>query len=65
MHDEHGHTIIDEPADLAGWEILEVEDWKPGVKRLHCRRENAFMLAYCKEHLLPGRRRWATKVSSS
>ena len=40
--------------DLRGWRIIEVEDWKEGVKRLHVVADNppTFRLFYCRDEIL-------------
>ena len=30
--------VIENEREFDGWEILEIEDWKPNVKRVHMRR---------------------------
>jgi hypothetical protein len=46
-------------ADWAKWpsvEILYIEEWKPGVKRVHCRDvrwEPQFYMVYCSDEFLP------------
>lgn len=39
-------------------EILHIEDWKPGVKRLHCRdlsQQPEFWMVFCRDGHLPDR----------
>ncbi len=38
MHQEQEYNIIDSKDDFNGWSILNVEDWKPGVKRVTIRK---------------------------
>ncbi len=57
MREESGHYIAESPADFSGWEILFIEDFKPGVKRVHIRSSNnppaSFRIVYCAEEHLP------------
>lgn len=50
------YYIVESPRDLWGWEIIEVEPWKDGVKRLHARRSAdsgmEFRLMYCEDSIL-------------
>lgn len=47
---------VESPRDLWGWEIIEVEPWKGGVKRLYARRSTdngmEFRLIYCRDSIL-------------
>lgn len=60
-YDENGQCfIIKSKSDWDNYraaEILLIEDWKAGVKRLHVRDVNAnppwFRLVYCKDEFLP------------
>jgi hypothetical protein len=57
---EEIHYTVKSKADWDKWrnaEILHVEDWKPGVKRLHVRDVIAspptFYLIFCRDEFLP------------
>jgi hypothetical protein len=48
--------IAEQKADFDGWQILAVEDWKPGVKRVHMRQiegkgSGRFQIVYADEAL--------------
>ena len=37
-----------------GWKILMLEDWKPGVARLHCVNGHEFRMVYVKTSVASG-----------
>ena len=55
----HGepYYLVTSRDDLLGWNILHVEHWKPGVKRLHVMNatETEFRMLYCRTEYLEGR----------
>ena len=53
---EDGSWIASEISDFKEWEILQIEDWKPHVRRVHMRNIGAngfgkFMVVYVSEML--------------
>jgi len=62
MKEDNGYSIIQDFSELRHWEIIYVEDYKLGVKRLHLRKipqkefdkDNTctFRKVYCKEEIL-------------
>ena len=40
MHEEQGHIIADSKADFTGWEVMRIESYKPGIKRVFVRKVN-------------------------
>jgi hypothetical protein len=60
MIDDHGHLVVESKEDFVrcfgNWEVLRVEEWKPGVKRVHLRYGRSpagFRLVYCQDEYLP------------
>ncbi len=52
--DPNGSAYIAESKeDFNGWQILTVEDYKPGVKRVRMRRNHSFMIIYADEAIAP------------
>ena len=54
------YWTVTKPTDLDGWVLIFIEDWKPGVKRLHVRTPShqvpaEFRMLYCPDDLAPGR----------
>ena len=50
------YWIVTDRADLLGWDILHVEHWKPGVKRLHVTNKigTEVRMLYCPTEYLEG-----------
>jgi len=50
------YWVVERSSDLEGWTILNAENWKEGVKRLHVRnvvRQPAeFRMLYCADDVL-------------
>lgn len=58
MRIDHEHWVVDHPDDLLAWNILYVEPWKDGVKRLHTTNAALpfeFRLLYCPDSILAER----------
>lgn len=58
MRNEMGQYYVAESQnDFSGWEILYIEDFKPGVNKVHIRLLNQtpaqFRVVYCDEKYLP------------
>ncbi len=53
MRDEQGHWVATSKEDFMNMKILYVENFKPGVKRVHGRVGRTFWLVYCKDEFLP------------
>jgi len=52
--DPNGSAYIAESKeDFNGWQILLVEDYKPGVKRVRMRRNHSFMVIYAGDDIAP------------
>jgi len=39
--------------DFRGFECLHIEDFNPGVKRVHVRKEKTFLIVYCADEAAP------------
>lgn len=57
--DGNEYWTVETVADLKGWLIIEVEDWKDGVKRLYLasRCPPTFRVVYCRTEILEAERR--------
>lgn len=56
--DGQEYWIVTHPDDLLSWKIIHIEDFKPGVKRLHTRNAalpSEFRLLYCSTEILTER----------
>ena len=51
------HCVAESKEDFSRWEVLHVEDFKPGVKRVHVRSSNKapaeFRMVYAAEEHVP------------
>jgi hypothetical protein len=61
--------VAETEADFDGFEILLVEDWKPGVKRVYMRKiypngSGSFDIVFADEKLTKGLRVWAEQASA-
>ena len=59
MRQEDEYNVIDSKDDFNGWELLWVEQWKPGVKRVFMRKINpngqaTFMTVFSRDEHLEG-----------
>lgn len=59
MHQEQDHYIADSKEDFVGWEILLIEDWKPGIKRVSMRKIKpmgwgSFLIVFSKDEYIEG-----------
>lgn len=52
--DGEEYWTVESINDLRGWRIIEAEDWKEGIKRLHVVADNPpeFRLFYCQVGIL-------------
>lgn len=56
MRVEEGFYVAESKDDFSGWEILHIEDFKIGIKRLHVRlnsKPSVFRLVYCADEFVP------------
>jgi len=51
------HWSADSKSDFSGWELLHIEDFKDGVKRVHvrtiARAPYEFRMVYCRDEHVP------------
>lgn len=49
MKQDNGHNIAESKADFIGYEILYIEYWKEGVKRVWMKKDNSMYIVFSKE----------------
>ncbi len=59
MHQEDKYYVIDNREDFIGWDILNIEHYKPGVKRVTMRKMNpdesgSVMIVFAKDKYVEG-----------
>jgi hypothetical protein len=52
-HDNNGYLVADSIMDWGKYQILFIEPFKEGFKRVHAKNGENFYLIYCKDEFLP------------